>query len=214
MTATATAVKPSANGSTNTQPKGWKKVTATLKGLQPGFLMNPMTEEVLDALQTGTALKANKGTPPVDIAAKKVMRDDDGNPGIKIEYLLGCLAEAGRNVKNGKKQISTATSTTIYSFIDFGDVYFLTFSNASDYKVDIRRGVLQSGASKVAVPIVRPLFRQWEVKVEFLVDESECRVEVVKQLFESAGKKVGLGDFRPAKKGPFGRFVIESWEVE
>lgn len=210
----ATAAKPSANGTAKGQAKGWKTVTVKLRGLQPGFLMNPMTDEVLDSLMTGVRLAANKGTPPADIATKKVMRNEEGKPGIKIEYLLGCLSEAGRNVKNGKKQISTATSTTIYSFLDFGDTAFLPFSSSSEYIVDIRRGVLKNGASSVAVPIVRPLFRQWEIEVTLLVNADECNMDTVKQLFESAGKMVGLGDFRPAKKGPFGRFAIESWEVE
>ena len=29
-----------------------------------------------------------------------------------------------------------------------------------------------------------------------------------------AGKKRGLGDYRPARKGPFGRFVVTKWEAE
>ena len=28
----------------------------------------------------------------------------------------------------------------------------------------------------------------------------------------AAGKRVGLGDFRPACKGPFGKFVVVEWK--
>jgi len=30
---------------------------------------------------------------------------------------------------------------------------------------------------------------------------------------DSAGKRVGLGDFRPARKGPFGKFRVDEWKV-
>jgi hypothetical protein len=31
-------------------------------------------------------------------------------------------------------------------------------------------------------------------------------------VIDAAGKRVGLGDFRPACKGPFGRFVVTNWQ--
>ena len=38
---------------------------------------------------------------------------------------------------------------------------------------------------------------------------SSLRIE---EILASSGKLVGLGDFRPARKGPYGRFSIVSWE--
>ena len=34
------------------------------------------------------------------------------------------------------------------------------------------------------------------------------------QLVDDAGQKIGLGDYRPARKGPFGRFSVVSWVEE
>lgn len=36
---------------------------------------------------------------------------------------------------------------------------------------------------------------------------------LVRSIVDDAGKKIGLGDFRPARKGPFGRFVVKEWVV-
>jgi hypothetical protein len=33
-------------------------------------------------------------------------------------------------------------------------------------------------------------------------------------MIDAAGKRIGLGDFRPSCKGPFGKFVVIHWAVE
>jgi hypothetical protein len=39
-----------------------------------------------------------------------------------------------------------------------------------------------------------------------IVDETRVR-----RIIDDAGSRVGLLDFRPERKGPFGRFVVTSW---
>ena len=34
----------------------------------------------------------------------------------------------------------------------------------------------------------------------------------MKELLEIAGKVAGLGDWRPQKKGPYGKFQVTSWK--
>lgn len=193
------------------------KINITLKSKGNGMLQNPMSDETLDELIGITAKKAIiKDRPLQEIADSRVLRDEKGKAGIKLEYLTGCLAEAGRSVKNGKKQISTAGSTQIFAFIDFLGVKFLPFTKGTDtYVIDKRRGVLNNAGKSVAVGIVRPLFENWEIKLQIEVNtnaEDGCSVENVRKLFDAAGTKVGLGDFRPAKKGPFGMFKVTGWE--
>jgi hypothetical protein len=36
----------------------------------------------------------------------------------------------------------------------------------------------------------------------------------MREIVDAAGKRVGLGDFRPACKGPFGKFVVVQWKDE
>lgn len=35
-----------------------------------------------------------------------------------------------------------------------------------------------------------------------------------REIVDAAGKRIGLGDFRPACKGPFGKFVVTSWVIQ
>ena len=82
--------------------KGTARVRVTLKSIGNGMLMNPMTQKTLDELQTGIRGTIDKTIPSETIAEGRVIKGPDGKPGIPIEYLLGCLTEAGRSVKNGK----------------------------------------------------------------------------------------------------------------
>jgi hypothetical protein len=37
---------------------------------------------------------------------------------------------------------------------------------------------------------------------------------MIHQLFEEGGRRIGIGDFRPERGGPYGRFAIVSWEMQ
>lgn len=201
------------------------KVTLTSKG--PGLLMNPMTNDLLDEL-AGVKAKAasDKSTPLADRAKLKVIRNEEsGQIGLPVEYILAALIGAGRHVKHGKKQISTATTTTLYEFLEM-NATFLPFTNQEKqdrmktdpkekfgWLTDKRRGVLNNAGKSVAVAIIRPLFKDWETSFEVSIDTDVCDEKVVKQVFEAAGAKIGVGDFRPSKRGPFGMFTVSGWEV-
>jgi len=196
--------------------KGTARVSVTLQSIGNGMLQNPMTNKTLEELRTGVRGAIDKTLEPKVMAEAKVMMDIDGKIGVKLEYLVSCLGEAGRLVKNGKKQISTAKSTTLFSFLNFGEISFLPFSSHSDMEVDMRKGNLENAGKSTAVCIVRPLFKQWTIDLDIIVTtegDFACAVDTVKQLFDAAGSQVGLGDFRPAKKGPFGRFKVSKWEI-
>lgn len=212
---TQTMQAPSQNGTTTKTKNGPVKVKVTLTSKGNGLLMNPMTEDLLDEL-AGVKSKAvsDKDTPLADRAAKKVIRNEDNEIGLPVEYILAALINAGRHVKNGKDKISTAVSTTLYEFLSINES-FLPFANQeNNWKIDKRRGVLNNAGKSVAVAIIRPLFKQWETSLIIEVDTTVMSTDVVKKIFETAGSKIGVGDYRPAKKGPFGMFSVTGWEVQ
>ncbi len=192
------------------------RVLVTLDSLGNGMLMNPMTQKTLEELQTGIRGTVDKTISAETIAEGRTIKNDEGKVGIPIEYLLGCLVEAGRSVKNGKKQISTAGTTTIFAFLDFGDQTFLPFKEHSKMVVDRRKGNLNNAGKSTAVCIIRPKFEKWSIELEVVITtegDFAAKEDVVKKLFEAAGSQVGLGDFRPAKRGPFGRFKVSGWKI-
>jgi len=52
----------------------------------------------------------------------------------------------------------------------------------------------------------------WKLKFTLEIDETMFGVSFVRQLVDDAGRRIGLGDYRPDRKGPFGKFVVIHWQ--
>lgn len=57
-------------------------------------------------------------------------------------------------------------------------------------------------------------FGEWSATIPIQLDESKLSVEQLVNLFAGAGFGVGIGEWRPERNGQYGRFVVESIEVE
>jgi len=53
---------------------------------------------------------------------------------------------------------------------------------------------------------------QWASTFTVDIDTTMFSPALIRAVIDDAGKKIGLGDWRPARKGPFGRFVVSRWE--
>lgn len=194
------------------------EISVKCRSVGPGLLMNPMTDETLEGLRTGVHEPKRRDITSEEEAESKLYKDASGVIGIPVENLSACLCGAGRHVKNGTppRQISTATTTTLYSLLSIREG-FLPLSDGNGgqaaWIVDKKRGQMKVKNEKIAVCLVRPRFNLWGISFTLEVDEKEVKPETVKQLVEIAGKKIGLCDFRPTCKGPFGRFEIAEWQV-
>jgi hypothetical protein len=54
----------------------------------------------------------------------------------------------------------------------------------------------------------RPRLNDWTLTVEILFDENMLERQQVMDAMTNAGKYIGIGDYRPAKGGQFGRFSV------
>jgi hypothetical protein len=70
--------------------------------------------------------------------------------------------------------------------------------------VDARGVVVQ----RARIMRYRPCFPEWSCQVEINYDPAKIDEADLLLSLENAGKYVGLGDFRPGKKGTFGRFEV------
>jgi hypothetical protein len=195
------------------------RVTAT--SVSP-MLQNPMTDEVLNELLGGKG--ARKGVV-TDItveqrATKKLCLGPNGEFGFPANYLFAALIDAGRHVMyEGKSKISTLNTSLLPAFLaivpdvinDEGDGFIPFTDQSVKWVADKRRGVL--AANKAAVAIVRPKFPTWGFEITIEIDEEQISLDKVRQLFLIAGRQCGIGDFRPSKRGPFGRFSVTNFAV-
>lgn len=78
-------------------------------------------------------------------------------------------------------------------------------------KYEVFKKLVVIPSTKGRVMRYRPMFNDW--KLQFTVEfEDEIPVGVVKETLEIAGRYAGIGDWRPQKKGKFGKFQVTSFQ--
>ena len=199
-----------------------KLIRFTITNLSPGMLQNPATPELLEALRTKTPIQKKTDWTVGEEAGTKLYRSENGRMGVPMQNIMSAIVLAGQHVKSGKKAISTAKSTTVFDFLEFVED-FCVFDGCvdpsggafPDPKFNIPwtpfpvKGTMHQGASETAVCIVRPRIPHWKLAFTVKFDDKRgVSQDSVEKLVEIAGRKIGLCDWRPAKKGRFGRFVI------
>ncbi len=194
-----------------------RRARIVLVGKTP-LMMDRMSDEVLDSLDSGVRLQLVKDRPSEEKAEEKIYVDQEGRIGLSADMLLAALVNGGRNVKMGKKQISTATTTTLFDFLTL-ESEFLILNNCRDAElpqwiVDKRRGVSNQSKSPTAVCIIRPKFNEWGFEATIVYDDKVAGRDTIMKLFKEAGSSQGVGSFRPNKKGRYGMFKVIEWHEE
>lgn len=179
------------------------------------LLMNAPSPTLLEELRTKTtAIKPRLSRE--EECRGKLYTDDKGAVGIPAENFYACLINAGQHVKIGKKQVSTLKGTMLPAFLAVEET-FLPLTNGkpgepAEWEPNVKRGQHDQNGKKIMVAITRPRFNEWSFEATLLLDEKVANPSVVREIMEMAGSRVGLCDFRPACKGPYGRFRVESFE--
>lgn len=197
------------------------RIQVVCEGISP-LLLAPMTDKVIEELRNPTKREPPNPDRTLDQdAAEKLLADEKGRLGIPSFYLFACLREAGRHIKlsAGRKKISTRQETLLPSFLLIEED-FLIFNPAGNIKdppenriwiVDKKAG--KPAANLPTMPIIRPKFPKWGFTTIVDLDETgDVNEAVLRNLFDIAGKKIGIGAFRPTCRGPFGRFKVKEWK--
>ena len=77
------------------------------------------------------------------------------------------------------------------------------------YAIDSRPVVIP--ATKGRVLRHRPLLDAWEIEFSIEYDKNLLTETQLRRIVDDMGSRVGLLDFRPEKKGPFGRSMVVAW---
>jgi hypothetical protein len=190
-------------------------ISVTIEGTTP-LLMNKFTDAAAAKVSGGTStvMAGNKGTPR-EQAETKLYVDEHGVLHIPGTNVFRAIIDAGQFHKAGKSKITTQKSSIVPAAVALLELACPLKGAAGEvpkWEVDSRSVVIPSTGGRIMCH--RPRVDQWRLSFTLEVDTSMFTVPLVRQLLDDAGKRIGLGDFRPARKGPFGRFVVVRWEVE
>jgi len=79
-------------------------------------------------------------------------------------------------------------------------------------KYEIYKILAVNPVTKGRMMTYRPMFKEWELSFNISCDE-EIPEEVLKEALDRAGKYQGIGDWRPNKKGCFGKFIVTQFKL-
>ena len=181
-----------------------KTYKITIEGTSP-LLMNRPSQ--LDIGNKSKDVKREINTPK-EIAGAKLYEDSEGKIYLPATWFQGCIVESGKQ----KKMLGTGSARATYSKIAGSGVEINPFEIVlkADWKVFSILAVNPTTKGKIVLH--RPQFDKWKVNFEVVFDEAQIEVPVMKELFDIAGRSVGVGDWRPAKKGRFGKFQVVEWK--
>lgn len=184
-------------------------ITIEIQGVTP-LICNRFSDEAAQASTNGdrgSSAGRDRGTPQ-EIAQSKLYLGLNGKPMIPSPNLLRSIVDGGSFTKIGKKQITTARASMLYSCVSIGATE-IEIGHKQPWTVDIRPVRIPSTGGRILA--YRPMFEDWTLAFEVDLDTSILNAKLFRQVVDDAGKRVGLGDFRPATKGPYGRFTVVKW---
>jgi len=150
---------------------------------------------------------------PRDAAEKAAYRNEDGYlyfPGAAIARLLREAGSAHKQ-RGSRKSLKYVIPAAVLVTEDMVILRDAEGTPLTEFEVDSRPVVIPS--TKGRVMRHRPRLNAWNFEVAIEIDDEMIDADTVHQLFQEGGRNLGIGDYRPEKGGPFGRFQVTSWAV-
>lgn len=154
-----------------------------------------------------------KDKDPREEARKVAYIADDGTYFFNAFSIPNSMGNAGASHKSTGSRKSLRFVVPSAVRMDTDTVTIMNGKGpAKDFEVDARPVTIP--ATKGRVMRYRPRFNQWGARFLVHIDDELLSCEMAHQLLNEAGQSIGIGDFRPEKRGPFGRFIVTEWKEQ
>lgn len=170
-----------------------KQVEVKIKGIS-ALLMHSFPMVPIEAIEKKS---------PEEQAELATYRDPDGNlyvPAIAIQRCLVSSATYSKGKGRGSLQKPVAACVMVTPE---------RVPLPRPFTVDARPVVVP--ATRGRVVRYRPRFDEWNLSFSIEYDDTLLTETQLRRVVDDAGSRVGLLDFRPERKGPFGRFMVTKW---
>lgn len=197
-----------------------KTIKVTISGpallMHNGRLANPL-DPYTKALKAATVeAKRQKKTDEslIEVARTEfqggLYHDDDIGPYLPREAIEAMIVEGSRKAKQGKEFVSVSVEEDRVPLQYKGprEREALWGDERFRYATGVKVG-------RARVMRMRPVFKDWRASFTIAVeDDATVTVADVEKAIVLAGRKIGLGDWRPGAPhgGRHGRFAVESFE--
>jgi len=173
-----------------------KRVAVSIQGISP-LLQHRYPLESESKVKTKTVYNAQED------AETALYRNLDGIIYQPSEHIRMSLVDAAKQLKRKRGTFSKVFGAGAIIVEPFEIEH-----ETQHWELDQRPVVIQ----KSRIVRTRPRFDKWSLSFEVEYDDTIIDREVLYEAFQIAGKFSGIGDYRPQKGGPFGRFIVTKFE--
>lgn len=183
-----------------------KTIAVRIKGIS-ALLVNRFKEQSEVPVKMKCSNKKDYGTPRFQ-AESSAYLDPDGTCWVPGTWIKGALTTVSSDYKlpSSRKSVKSVIGGAVLCTEE--KIYFDEGYTKSQIEVDSRPCVVQ----RARIMRHRARFEEWSLSFHLEVEDSILGTAEVHQMLGDSGKRAGIGDFRAAKGGPFGRFQIVSWK--
>lgn len=195
-------------------------VETWIEGTMP-LLMAAFGTEAAENVPGGSApgtrpsITAVKQLTPREHAEKSCYRENGPEsalvfPGTGVQR---AIVEAGGNhkEKGTRKSMKYRVPAAVLILDELAPLYAEDRkTRITTYEVDSRRVV--NPTTKGALLAHRPRIERWALRFTIRINENLMDPAFVRQLLTESGEQLGIGAFRPEKRGPFGLFHVVAWD--
>ena len=174
-----------------------KKIEITIKGTT-ALLMHRFPIEPIEAIE-----KKSK-EEQAEIAAYRIPKTDELYiPAIALQRALvsGGTFSKGKGRATLQKPVAACVSIEP-EYMGLG---------VKEYEIDSRAVVVP--VTKGRIVRNRPRLDTWEVSFSLLYESDLITEKQIRKIVDDTGVLVGILDFRPERKGMYGKFMVTHWKV-
>ena len=179
-------------------------IKVTIQGTTP-LLFNRFRDVAIEGKS-----KKRTGAMAESQIEDKLYQDDNGKTQLPATYIRNSIVEASKQFKipnHGKATYSKLVAATVQI-----EPFYIELQGDKNYEVFRISAV--NPMTKGRMMTERPKYNKWSASFEIILNDAGVPVSVINEILEQAGKYVGIGDWRPEKKGMFGKFMITSFKQQ
>jgi hypothetical protein len=121
--------------------------------------------------------------------------------GVSIQR--GLISAAGFSKGKGRTTLSKVAAAAMFVAESY------CFIEPQTYVIDSRPVVIRATGGRVVR--YRARFDSWRTSFTLEYDDTLLSATSVRKIVDDLGQRVGVLDFRPEHRGPFGRFQVTEW---
>ncbi len=190
-----------------------KTVNVTITGINPLLIHRFAEQDQQQSSSRKTQVQCPTDTRQVALAAAN--RRPDGTHYISSFAIVNGMCSAGSNykMKGSRKSVRFIVPSAVrISTSDCSITILVKGESATDSSFEVDARPVTIPATKGRIMRYRPRYENWSMKFELGILDDLLDMSLAQQLLTDAGIQIGIGDFRPEKRGPFGTFRVTSWE--